>query len=51
MIIEVILVSKDENREQAKYNTITELAMEEASKIINGEIEAKSYESINEILD
>ncbi|EEA85825.1 hypothetical protein [Peptacetobacter hiranonis] len=44
-------MSKDENKEQAKYNTTTELAMEEARKIINGEIEAKSYESINEILD
>lgn len=45
------MLSKDENREQAKYNTTTELAMEEAKKIINGEIEAKSYESINEILN
>ena len=44
-------MSKDENKEQAKYNTTTELAMEEARKIINGEIEAKSYESINEILN
>ena len=44
-------MSKDENREQAKYSTTTELAMEEARKITNGEIEAKSYESINEILD
>ena len=44
-------MSKDENREQAKYNTTTELAMEDARKIINGEVEAKSYESIKEILD
>ena len=44
-------MSKDENKEQAKYNTTTELAMEEARKIINGEIETKSYESINEILN
>lgn len=44
-------MSKDENKEQAKYNITTELAMEEARKIINGEIEAESYESINEILN
>lgn len=44
-------MSKDENKEQAKYNTTTELAMEKDKKIINGEIEAKSYESINEILN
>lgn len=44
-------MSEDENKEQAKYNITTELAMEEARKIINGEIEAKSYESINEILN
>ena len=45
-------VSRSRNREQAKYNTGTELAMEEARKIINGEMKkAKSYESINEILD
>ena len=44
-------MSKDENKEQAKYNITTELAMEEARKIINAEIEAESYESINEILN
>lgn len=44
-------MSKDENKEQVKYNTTTELAMDEARKIMNGEIEAKSYESIDEILD
>lgn len=51
MIIDVILVSKNENKEQVKSNVITQLAMDEARKIMNGEVEAKSYESIKEILD
>ncbi len=44
-------MSKNENKEQIKYNVITQLAMDEARKIMNGEVEAKSYESIKEILD
>lgn len=44
-------MAKDENKEQVKYNVTTEIAIEEARKIMNGEIETKSYKSINEILD
>lgn len=36
---------------QPRYNHETEMAMNEARKIINGEIESKSYNSLSEILD
>lgn len=36
---------------QPRYNHETELAMNEARKIMNGEIKSKSYNSLSEILD
>lgn len=36
---------------QPRYNHETEMAMNEARKIMNGEIKSKSYNSLSEILD